>query len=89
MFFLSHKNFEEYEYSDFEEYEYSDYDDLCVTVDGPKTNQPCIFPFTFNGKSVNTCITGRRRTRPWCSIKENYERGEWGYCSKACPTEGK
>ena len=73
----------------FEEYDYYEYDSACVTVDGPKVNKPCIFPFTFNGKIVNTCITGRRRTRPWCSIKENYERGEWGYCSKACPTEGK
>ena len=80
--YLGDTNFEEYEYN----YDY-DYDDPCVTVDGPKKNKPCIFPFTFNRKSVNTCIIGRRRTRPWCSTKANYEKGEWGFCSEACPTQ--
>ena len=56
-----------------------------MTVDGPQPNKRCIFPFTFNGRSHNTCITGKIRTRPWCSTKENYARGQWGYCSLTCP----
>ena len=85
IFSVITKTFEEYEYDD---YDY-DYDDSCRTVDGPKPNQPCIFPFTFNGSSVDTCITGRRRTKPWCSTKKNYVKGEWGFCGDTCPKEGR
>ena len=60
-----------------------------MTDDGPESNKLCIFPFTFKGRIYNTCITGKRRQRPWCSTKENYEKGKWGFCGEKCPAQGK
>ena len=66
------------------DYEYYEYDFAsCMTIGGPQPNKPCVFPFNFNGRIVNSCIIGKR-PNSWCSIKKNYERGEWGFCNLDC-----
>ena len=72
---------------------YDNYNDCiskqCETVD----EKPCIFPFKFRGKEVNTCISTPRRPQPWCPTEIDSSngypvRGQWGYCNDECPTEG-
>ena len=58
----------------------------CITIDGPQRNKPCMFPFIFQDRIVKSCITGHKRTKPWCSTTTIYESGNWGYCSDACPS---
>ncbi|XP_043858247.1 cation-independent mannose-6-phosphate receptor isoform X1 [Dromiciops gliroides] len=48
----------------------------------PETEQgdPCVFPFTYNGKSYDECIREDKQ-KPWCATTENYARDQkWGYC---------
>lgn len=44
---------------------------------GPGTTEEtpkCIFPFTYNGKSYNSCTTdGREDDKLWCAITKNYD----------------
>ncbi|KAG9484081.1 hypothetical protein GDO78_009795 [Eleutherodactylus coqui] len=50
-----------------------------VTEDGV----PCRLPFTYKGKTYNTCTT-EDRPRLWCATAANPEKtGNWGYCSSA------
>ncbi|KAM4866079.1 cation-independent mannose-6-phosphate receptor isoform 2-T3 [Thomomys bottae] len=43
-------------------------------------DEPCVFPFVFNGKSYEECIL-ESRARLWCSTTANYDRDlEWGFC---------
>ena len=45
------------------------------------TVQECVFPFTYNGQEVFTCI-GDNSHRPWCSLERFYDyNGEWKYCN--------
>ena len=72
------------------DYLYDEYfDDICVTISGSKSNEPCMFPFIFKGQQFNNCITGSKRTNPWCATQVdafgNYIRGHWGYCGANCP----
>ena len=72
------------------DYLYDEYfDDICVTISGSKSNEPCMFPFIFKGQQFNNCITGSKRTNPWCATQVdafgNYIRGHWGYCGVNCP----
>uniref|UniRef100_A0A8C5VW34 Cation-independent mannose-6-phosphate receptor n=1 Tax=Microcebus murinus TaxID=30608 RepID=A0A8C5VW34_MICMU len=48
----------------------------------PETDEgvPCVFPFTFNGKSYEECVV-EGRAKLWCSTTANYDRDrEWGFC---------
>ncbi|KAL4699646.1 hypothetical protein H8957_000590 [Semnopithecus entellus] len=48
----------------------------------PETDEgiPCVFPFTFNGKSYEECII-ESRAKLWCSTTADYDRDhEWGFC---------
>ena len=65
----------------------------CRTVGGqrrvsnPEPDQPCNFPFIWNGISHNSCINDADGN--WCSTHVN-RRGEyidkkWGICSSTCP----
>ncbi|XP_066452075.1 cation-independent mannose-6-phosphate receptor [Eleutherodactylus coqui] len=50
-----------------------------VTEDGV----PCRLPFTYKGKTYNTCTT-EDRPRLWCATAADPEKTEnWGYCSSA------
>ena len=40
----------------------------------------CVFPFTYGGKSYNSCTTVNHN-RPWCSFDAVY-RGLWANCGK-------
>jgi len=67
---------------------------VCTTVSGRDPNKPCVFPFTFRGKTYNTCtwdmhhLTGRKA---WCSTYVNDTghhqggQGNWGACGSGCP----
>ena len=68
---------------------HEDYD-TCKTISGPQTNQECKFPVTFRGKKYETCISGNKRRRPWCSTGLNangeYVSKMWGFCNTSnCP----
>ena len=66
-------------------------DKTCKTYSGPKNDNPCAFPFTFNGTEYNRCIiTEDRCGEPWCATENtenagNLESGSWGYCNHHCP----
>ncbi|ELK09957.1 Cation-independent mannose-6-phosphate receptor [Pteropus alecto] len=52
--------------------------DLCP----PETEygEPCVFPFTFRGKSYEECVV-ESRARLWCATTADYDRDhEWGFC---------
>ncbi|XP_015354170.2 cation-independent mannose-6-phosphate receptor [Marmota marmota marmota] len=45
-----------------------------------EAGDPCVFPFTFNGKSYEECVL-EGRARLWCSTTADYDRDhEWGFC---------
>uniref|UniRef100_G1PEY2 Cation-independent mannose-6-phosphate receptor n=1 Tax=Myotis lucifugus TaxID=59463 RepID=G1PEY2_MYOLU len=51
----------------------------------PETEEgdPCVFPFTFNGKSYEECVL-ENRVRLWCATTANYDRDrEWGFCRQS------
>jgi len=65
--------------------------DLCQTKSGPSPNQPCIFPFTWNGKTYNGCpIDPEDSSERWCSTKVDSNgnhitgQGNWGHCNSKC-----
>ena len=65
-------------------------DQVCKTISGPTPNQECKFPFSFEGKKYDTCITGRKRKQPWCPTELDksglFMRGKWGLCDiSKCP----
>lgn len=48
----------------------------------PETEEgdPCVFPFTLNGKSYEECVL-EGRARLWCATTADYDRDhEWGFC---------
>ena len=61
---------------------------------GNDRNKPCLFPWRFEGKTYDGCITGHGGR--WCSTKlrdgtidHDDEVDQWGYCdSKDCPLSG-
>jgi len=64
---------------------------LCRTKSGPSPNQPCIFPFTWNGKTYNGCpIDPEDSSERWCSTKVDSNgnhitgQGNWGHCNSKC-----
>ena len=67
----------------------------CMTVSGNNPNKPCIFPFTYKGKTYDTCILwekGGDQRGVWCPTlvdeQGNYVEGNWGYCGTKCPITG-
>ena len=64
---------------------------FCRTKSGPSPNQPCIFPFTWNGKTYNGCpIDPEDSSQRWCSTKVDSNgkhiigQGNWGHCNSNC-----
>ena len=69
-------------------------EDNCITVDGPSSGLPCIFPFVYKGLLHKTCtyldsdLTGGK---PWCSTLVDITghhvsgQGNWGICDSNCP----
>ena len=71
---------------DLEQCEKLELQNQCKTVDGT----PCVFPFMFRGKEVTNCISGSKRTRPWCPTQVDRDGvpvlGQWGNCDEHCLT---
>ena len=63
----------------------------CITIDGPKQNSPCIFPFFFNGIKYHKCGHDIDIGGYWCSTKVDSSgkhiggQGNWGICGSLCP----
>ena len=64
-----------------------------MTVSGPSTGSPCVFPFTFNGRTYSRCTldeTPEDDKVAWCSTKVdsqgNHVAGKkfWGRCNPKC-----
>ena len=65
-----------------------------MTKSGPSSNQPCIFPFIWYGKTYNGCpIDPDDSSQRWCSTKvDSYGnhitgQGNWGHRSSICPKQ--
>uniref|UniRef100_A0A4W3JSD6 Fibronectin n=1 Tax=Callorhinchus milii TaxID=7868 RepID=A0A4W3JSD6_CALMI len=58
------------------------------TYDGNASGAPCVFPFTFMGKSYHTCTDeGRRDSKLWCSTSANFDKdGSYSFCRDQAAT---
>lgn len=61
----------------------------CGTKSGAVVGQKCVFPFTHNGETFNSCTTkGDDEDKAWCSTKTDstgkHISGNWGHCNDAC-----
>ena len=60
-----------------------------MTISGPSSNTPCIFPFTFNDVTYHECILDNDGA--WCSTEVDNDgihvsgQGKWGICGPECP----
>jgi len=69
-------------------------DSWCKTSGGPAAGQPCVFPFTFQGVTHNTCTDWIFGEQPqgtrWCSTKTDSNgkhiggKGFYGFCPDTC-----
>ncbi|XP_004687492.1 PREDICTED: matrix metalloproteinase-9 [Condylura cristata] len=52
------------------------------TQDGNADGKPCVFPFTFEGRSYSACTTeGRSDGYRWCATTANYDQDKlYGFC---------
>lgn len=52
------------------------------TRDGNADGKPCVFPFTFEGRSYSSCTTdGRSDGYRWCGTTANYDQDKlYGFC---------
>ncbi|VFV32007.1 matrix metalloproteinase-9 precursor [Lynx pardinus] len=52
------------------------------TRDGNGEGKPCVFPFTFEGRSYSACTTeGRSDGYRWCATTANYDQDKlYGFC---------
>ena len=67
----------------------------CKTVGGQFSNRPCVFPFTFKGKSYNNCTTVDSISgKAWCAVdiqpftEVPHDGLHWGDCESHCPGAG-
>lgn len=51
------------------------------TTGGTGGGEPCVFPFTYAGKTFGACIT-TNYDKPWCATVSNYDTdgAKWGEC---------
>ncbi|XP_044517322.1 matrix metalloproteinase-9 [Gracilinanus agilis] len=56
--------------------------ELLYTLDGNANGEPCVFPFTFEGRSYTTCTTeGRSDGYRWCATTASYDQDKlYGFC---------
>ncbi|XP_053150803.1 cation-independent mannose-6-phosphate receptor [Hemicordylus capensis] len=53
--------------------------DVCPTV--TEMDTPCVFPFQYNGKRYDKCIS-EKGERPWCPTTADFKRDRaWGFCA--------
>merc|ERR550525_911050 len=62
----------------------------CTTTGGPASGQDCVFPFTYNGVTHNSCADwvygGQASGTTWCSTKVDTSgvhvngEGNYGFC---------
>ena len=60
----------------------------CSTNGGDKTNEPCVFPFIWNGVYYYGCTSVDNGGVPWCATQTLYDAyvpGYWGNCEEGCP----
>nr|XP_017508908.1 matrix metalloproteinase-9 [Manis javanica] len=52
------------------------------TLDGNADGKPCVFPFTFEGRSYSACTTeGRSDGYRWCATTSSYDQDRlYGFC---------
>ena len=55
----------------------------CVTVSGPDTGSPCIFPFFRDNKPYTSCATNNDGVK-WCDTQVDNPATGWGYCNEDC-----
>jgi len=63
----------------------------CTTISGNVVGSPCVFPFTYMGRTYTKCTKCGGFPKPWCSTSTdasgNHVTGSWGDCGANCPVE--